>query len=171
MPTMKAPLLLCAAAAIAIGATVTAADVRLGLVSYWPLDALTADEFYTADVVSAYDLNVVGLTSASVVPGKRGNALLFDGTTSVAYRTSFDPEERLPISKGRYYTVMFWVKGAGKQSDRRVFSESNCELADNDPPREHRDAQRRNRRHDRSLFPEQYRGRAVEPHPLDGDRL
>ncbi|HNQ87644.1 MAG TPA: LamG domain-containing protein [Verrucomicrobiota bacterium] len=130
---MKTPKYLCAAAAIAAGATVLAADVRLGLVSYWPLDEITADWFNTVDVVSNYDLVLVGIDPSMVVAGKRGNAIQFDGTTTVAYRTSYDPDERLPVSKSRYYTVMFWVKGAAGQSDRRVFSESNCELGDNDP--------------------------------------
>lgn len=116
------------------GAVLLAADVRQGLVSYWPLDAMSEDFTTTDDVVSGYDLNLVGWYDASgVVAGKRGSAFLFDGSSQYAYRTT-EPgaDDRLPISKSERYTIMFWVKGAANQSDRRVFSESNFNDADND---------------------------------------
>ncbi|HOA60528.1 MAG: hypothetical protein KA191_03365 [Verrucomicrobia bacterium] len=116
-------------------AVLLAADVRQGLVSYWPLDAISADLTTTADLVSGYDLNTVNwFDTSGVVPGKRGNAFQFDGTSQYAYLTMYGEEtDRLPISKAASFTVMFWVKGAAKQSDRRVFSESNSLLGDNDP--------------------------------------
>jgi len=116
-------------------AVLLAADVRQGLVSYWPLDAISADLTTTADLVSGYDLNTVNwFDTSGVVPGKRGNAFQFDGTSQYAYLTMYGEEtDRLPISKAASFTVMFWVKGAAKQSDRRVFSESNSLHGDNDP--------------------------------------
>ncbi|HOY60272.1 MAG TPA: hypothetical protein PK640_19305, partial [Verrucomicrobiota bacterium] len=116
------------------GAVLLAADVRQGLVSYWPLDAMSADFTTTADLVSGFDLNLVGwFDAAGVVPGKRGSAFSFDGSSQYAYRTT-EPgaDDRLPISRAERYTIMFWVKGAANQSDRRVFSESNFNDADND---------------------------------------
>ncbi|HRZ55010.1 MAG TPA: LamG domain-containing protein, partial [Candidatus Paceibacterota bacterium] len=117
------------------GAVLLAADVRQGLVSYWPLDAMSEDFTTTTDLVSGYDLNTVNwFDTSGVVPGKRGNAFQFDGTSQYAYRTMEGLEtDRLPISKAASFTVMFWVKAAPNQSDRRVFSESNSLLSDNDP--------------------------------------
>lgn len=132
MKTMK--LVACLFTALLGGAVLLAADVRQGLVAYWPLDAMAADWATTTDTVSGYDLSLIGLDPAAVVPGKRGNAFVFNGSNQYAYRSMFDPEiDRLPISKAAQFTVMFWVKGAAKQSDRRVFSESNNLLPDNDP--------------------------------------
>ncbi len=117
------------------GAVLQAADVRQGLVSYWPLDAMSEDFTTSVDVVSGYNLDLVGwFDTSGIVPGKRGSAFQFDGTSQYAYRTMYGEEtDRLPISKAASFTVMFWVKGAPNQSDRRVFSESNSLLSDNDP--------------------------------------
>ena len=59
-----------------------AADVREGLVSFWPLDTLSAD-LTTPDVVSGNNMNAANFFDNSpVVAGKRGKAFLFDGDVS-----------------------------------------------------------------------------------------
>ncbi|HTG43513.1 MAG TPA: LamG domain-containing protein, partial [Verrucomicrobiae bacterium] len=113
-------------------AVAQAADVRLGLVSYWPLNELSADQATTPDVVGGNHFTVIGLDPSYVVPGKRGNALSFNGVDQYAFY--IDPPERdsgLPIAQGHRYSVAFWVKGAGAgQSDRRMFSESSSLTTD-----------------------------------------
>ena len=109
--------------------TASAADVREGLVSYWPLDEPTADFLYTEDVVTGNDLL---LAAYDFQAGQRGNALFFDGFTGYAYFVSPEGVDTgLPISDSPQFTVTFWVNGPTAQPDRRMFSESSN--ADNDP--------------------------------------
>ena len=57
-----------------------AADVREGMVSYWPLDTISSDLMATPDLVSGNHMNVVNVYDNSVlVTGKRGKAFEFDG--------------------------------------------------------------------------------------------
>jgi hypothetical protein len=109
---------------------VRAADIREGLVSYWPLDALAADFQSTPDVVSANDLLAVSfLDNSAVVSGTRGNAFQFDGDLSQRHLYLITPDgtdNGLPISRARTYSILMWVKGKGTgQSDRNIFSESS----------------------------------------------
>ncbi len=125
--------LLCWPAALAVGTSCLLADVRQGLVSHWPLDSVAADAT-TADVISGNHLNLMGLDASAVVPGQRGSALVFDGATQYGYYTATpDVDTGLPISRAGVYSVAFWVKGAAKQTDRRVFSESNSLESNNNP--------------------------------------
>jgi len=132
MKTSK--LILWCAAALVGCAVGTAADVREGLVSYWPLDAISEDWTTTSDAVSGNDFNLVALDTSSVVAGKLGSAFQFDGASQYAYYTAIpDVDTGLPITKARRFSILLWVKGASPQSDRRVFSESNSLDSDNDP--------------------------------------
>lgn len=117
-------------------APLRAADIREGLVSYWPLDTVSADFTSTSDAVSGNDLVLVNVfDSSAVVQGQRGQALEFDGDVSQrhAFFTAAEgTDPGLPISRARSYSVLFWVKGKGTgQSDRRMFSESSS--IENDP--------------------------------------
>lgn len=58
------------------------------------------------------------------VTGKFGNALSFDGLDDYV---EVKPKAGLPIYDGRGspYSIAFWVKAAGNQEDRRVYSEGN----------------------------------------------
>jgi hypothetical protein len=100
-----------------------AADIRDGLVSYWPLDVVNAGT--TPDLALGNDLELFNMSEANLVPGRRGNAMSFDGSEqSNHYLAYTNNANGLPIYNSGAYTVMLWVKGIGAaQGDRRVFSE------------------------------------------------
>ena len=106
-----------------------AADVREGLVSYWPLDQASNDFLTTPDLVTG---NHMTLGAFNFQPGHRGNALFFDGTFEYVYFISPPGEDTgLPISQAPQFTVTFWVNALGGQADRRIFSEGSD--SNNDP--------------------------------------
>lgn len=121
-----------------LGASALAADVREGLVSYWPLDALIEGDTQTPDLVSSNHMTAVNFAPANVVTGQRGNAFTFaggaDGDAAARYlfwqdTYPTDPitgetiTNRLPVANQRSLTVMYWVKGKGTgQNDKKVFS-------------------------------------------------
>lgn len=74
MKAMKIYLWFSAALLGAAVGVLTAQDVRQGLVSHWPLDALSVDLFSTPDVVSGNDFETFNFLAVDVVPGQRGQA-------------------------------------------------------------------------------------------------
>lgn len=98
-------------------------DIRTALLAYWPLDQLDAT---TPDVSgNANDLTANNLTPNESVPGRRGNAVLFNGTSALLV-DDLAGSATLPAYSHPAYTVTLWVKGSYvNQSDRRVFSESS----------------------------------------------
>src|SRR5688572_1889898 len=64
-----------------------------GQVSYWPLNEVQGTK--TPDVVRGYDLNLINMNAASVVPGKWGNAFQFNGNNTMLERFNL-PSEELP---------------------------------------------------------------------------
>ena len=104
-----------------------AQDVRNGLVSYWPLDNLTADGLATPDLVAAAPLTLVNMDGENIVPGMKGNALSFNGIDELLFTPTNDGvNPRLPIHNNPRKTICMWVKGQGAtQSDRRVFAEAS----------------------------------------------
>ncbi len=57
-------------------------DIRQGLVAYWPLDS--TDGTVTPDMSPfGNSLNLVNMTTANFVPGVRGNAASFNGTSQL----------------------------------------------------------------------------------------
>jgi len=60
-------------------------EIRKGLIAYWPLDVLSAT---TPDLSGNKNhLQAINLTAADVVPGKRGNAISFNGINSILVTT------------------------------------------------------------------------------------
>ncbi len=106
------------------------ADLRDGLVSYWPLDEVVGTK--TPDLASGYDLELANLTAADLVPGKRGQAFQFDNARQTMLRRINNPGEQLPINQHPAFTITFWanVNGTGL-SDLRLFSEAST--TSNDP--------------------------------------
>jgi hypothetical protein len=129
----KGLFIACACYAFTAGLTLQtqAADVRPGLVSYWPLD--TTDGVTTPDVTAfGNHLNLVNMDASHFVAGKRGKAASFNGTDQLLSRIyTLGEDNGLPISGGRRYTVALWVNGVGATQggtgtgDRRVFSEGS----------------------------------------------
>lgn len=102
-------------------ATFPPASITNGLISYWPLNEVQGNK--TFDVVSAYDMSLVNMSGADIVPGKWGNAFQFNGTNAYLERIS-NPGDDLPINQHPDFTVSLWVLGVA-QGDRRVFSEGS----------------------------------------------
>lgn len=98
------------------------AEIRKGLVSYWPLDIVT--ETYTPDIISGNNLTLNRLSGDNLVPGKHGKALSFNGTTQFLSLIHTNTP-KLPISSSKAFTITFWVKGPAGQSNRIVFAEGN----------------------------------------------
>jgi hypothetical protein len=88
------------------------ADVRVGLIGYWPMES--TDGVTTPDA-SYLGLNPMSLRSAPTFdPGKYGNAVTLNGTSSCLTNLhSADPTATgMPIYRiGGSYTVAMWVKG------------------------------------------------------------
>ncbi len=102
-------------------------DVRIGLVSYWPLDELTADSTATPDLVAGSPLTLVNMDGENIVPGIRGNAVSFNGIDELLFTNTNDGlNPRLPIHNNPRKTICMWVKGQGStQGDRRIFAEAS----------------------------------------------
>lgn len=120
--------------AVLLAGITTSADVRQGLVSYWPFDTISEDWTTTPDVVSGNNFMLIGIFPSDFVDGKRGKGIQFDGVSQYAYYTATPGiDAGLPISRAPVWSVAFWVKGPLNQSDRRVFSESNSGDFNNNP--------------------------------------
>jgi hypothetical protein len=106
-----------------------AADVRQGLVSYWPLNTLDAAAT-TPDVVSGNHFNAFAHSAADVVAGKFGKAFGFS-PDALQYLEFTNPEgvdTGLPVGMSYKWSVMFWVNATYPvtgELDRRVYSESS----------------------------------------------
>ena len=50
---------------------------EIGLVAHWPLDE--TDGVTTPDIIGGFDMTLNFMDGANVVPGKSGNAFVFDG--------------------------------------------------------------------------------------------
>jgi len=127
---MKNALLPSLLGALALtGMTGMAADLRNGLVSYWPFDTVDLLNDLTPDVVSGNNLILNNISDTSVlVPGKFGHAFSFNaGAQQIAYFTSPDGVDTgLPISASAAYSILLWVNGTGDgQADLRYFCESS----------------------------------------------
>ena len=114
---------------------IQAADVREGLISYWPLDTVANDLSNTPDRVTGNHFLLGNVYDNSLlVDGKRGKAISLDGDISQKYlyfKSTPERDSGLPISMKRAYTITFWVKGKGTgQNDRRIFCESSSTNTD-----------------------------------------
>ena len=118
-------------AACAVGFTpLLQAGLEDGLVSYWPLDDVVGTK--TPDLISGYDMELVNLTAADLVPGKLNKAFHFENANQTMLKRVSTPGEQLPINQHPAVTIAFWAQVVGEgQGDLRMFSESSD--ADNNP--------------------------------------
>jgi hypothetical protein len=99
----------------------TAPAVSNGIVAYWPLDQVTNTPPDSPDLYSGNDMILSNMDSNSLVPGRFGNALTFDGLTQFGRRTN-----GVAIYSLTNYSISFWVNADPTgQNDRRVFSEGS----------------------------------------------
>ena len=129
---MKRTILRSLFGAVALAAlAAAAADVRQGLVSYWPFDTVDLVNNLTPDVVSSNNLTLNNIVTTSVlVPGKFGKAFSFDASQEqVAFFTSPPGVDTgLPVSAGLAYSILLWVNATGNgQADLRYFCESSTQ--------------------------------------------
>ena len=135
---MKKNLILCC---LRLGASllcvtsprVFAADVRAGLVSYWPLDVDSGGT--TPDYGFGNNMTIFG--GSTIVAGQFTNAFSFNGTAqylSITHGTD-NSVNGLPIyTSANGYTICFWVKAApvgtgGNSNDRYLFAEGSTASA------------------------------------------
>ncbi|MDB6125986.1 MAG: hypothetical protein JWQ71_4979 [Pedosphaera sp.] len=120
---MKLYSALCATLALGLSLGTALADVRQGLVSYWPFESVTDT---SPDVVYTNQLTLNNMDSSAVVAGERGQALSFNGTNQ--YLSLIHPENNLdsglPIYSAKAYTIACWVKGSPGQISKVVFGSS-----------------------------------------------
>jgi hypothetical protein len=96
------------------------ADIRQGLVAYWPMEA--HDGATTLDATPfANNLSLSGAPGIS--PGRHGNAFTFDGgsTYLINSHTADNIPTGLPVYGAGTYTIAMWVKGTA-QTARYLFS-------------------------------------------------
>ena len=97
------------------------ADLRNGLVSFWPFEEILFNDegtiSSTPDVYSRNDINLFPYPFLNQPPGQFGSAVSFDGSTQYGVRAS-----GFPIYNNPGFSVSFWVNG-GLQNDRRIFAE------------------------------------------------
>lgn len=103
---------------------VQAADLRNGMVAYWPLDEVQGTK--TPDIARGYDMNLINLTAADVVTGKWGKAFKFTAARSTMLERENLATDLLSLyTKHTNFTVSLWVNGPPNQQDKRVFSEAS----------------------------------------------
>jgi len=110
---------------VALNPIARAADVREGLVSYWPFETVSGDNT-TPDLSFANHFALNNLFAADLGPGIRGDAFSFDGTSqflSIEHATS-NGDTGLPIYSAGSYTAMMWVNGA-PQTAKYLFTEAS----------------------------------------------
>ena len=100
------------------------AQLRDGLVAYWPLDGISGET--APDVVGGYNMELTNMDDSNVVEGKVGNAFSFSNGDQTLLSRTHEEGDELPINKHESFTISFWAKVQGNgQNDLRVFSESN----------------------------------------------
>ncbi len=103
--------------------TMSAADIRDGLVSFWPFETINGAT--TPDLAYTNNLNLVN--APTLVAGTNGQAFSFN-SASLQYltmsHTTNNAINGLPIMASGRYTVAMWVKAPPAQGNRYLFSES-----------------------------------------------
>src|SRR5262245_1224544 len=135
----RIPLLL--AVCTLVGVQLAKADLRDGLISYWPLDSLETDtntfQTYTPDVTpnTNHLVDQFLMNTGDFVPGVRSNAASFDGFSKYLLKqyTAGD-DNGLSVYNKRYYTIAMWVRdgkflSGTNQLTRAVFAEANVNIA------------------------------------------
>ena len=108
------------------------ADVREGLVSYWPMDTATgANPMVTPDVVGGNDLIGPGMdSSTAIVAGHFGNCVSFSG--NYLYVTNADgADSGLPVAKGGSWSCSLWVNGPSGQASQTTYFGQTSSYSDN----------------------------------------
>ncbi len=126
---MKTCILLPVVTSVVVSCSVAlGADVREGLVAYWPLNSTSGGfPVTTPDVVGGNDLAGIDMDVASaVVSGRFGNAIAFDGVQSyLTYQALPEADSGLPISRQGSWTMALWVKAPSQPAGNYYLVESS----------------------------------------------
>ncbi|MDB6125846.1 MAG: Immunoglobulin I-set domain protein [Pedosphaera sp.] len=103
-----------------------AADIRTGLVAYWPMNTTvgtTPDT--TPDLVSGNALGLTNMTSGDLVAGTNGQAFNFGGTSQyLGILHGTNPlDTGLPVYSTKGYTITMWINGPAGQNNKPIFAE------------------------------------------------
>ncbi|MBP9900599.1 MAG: hypothetical protein KBH45_04015 [Verrucomicrobia bacterium] len=120
---MKTKTLLVSAAAFLLAASALLADVREGLVAYWPMNtAPGSGSMTTPDVVAANDLQgPLKDGTTALVAGRHGNAVTFTGNTSDYLYLLPVGDTGLPVAKQGSWSYCVWVNGASGQVNQSTY--------------------------------------------------
>jgi hypothetical protein len=130
---MKSKILLLASTAALLTTLPLIADVREGLVAYWPLNTAIGDyPMTTPDVVAGNQMTGPNKPSSDVVPGgKFGSCVQFLGST-IDYLNFINPpgaDTGLPVANNGSWTYSLWVKGASNQVNQTTYFGETSSLA------------------------------------------
>ena len=107
-----------------VGFTTLNAQLKDGLIAYWPLDEVQGTK--TPELVNGYDMELTNLSAEDVVEGRIGNAFSFSNENQTLLSRVHDADDQLPANKHESHTVSMWSKVDGNgQNDLRLFSEAN----------------------------------------------
>jgi hypothetical protein len=107
-----------------VGLNTLHAQLKDGLVAYWPLDEVQGSK--TPELVNGYDMELTNLSAEDVVEGRIGNAFSFSNEKQTLLSRVHDETDQLPANKHDSHTVSMWSKVDGNgQNDLRLFSEAN----------------------------------------------
>jgi hypothetical protein len=122
---MKTESRLALALASILASTMLHADVREGLVAYWPLNTATGDyPMTTADVVGGNNLTGLFKPSSDIISGGRhGNCVQFFGYALdyLSYSNAPGTDTGLPVANYGSWTYSVWVKGASNQVNQTTY--------------------------------------------------
>jgi hypothetical protein len=121
---MNTRIPLMSAAAVWLAAFPLLADVREGLVAYWPMDsASSAYPMSTPDVVAGNDLLGPYMDSSTALgAGRFGLAVTFIGDVfSYLYYVNAGLDSGLPVANSGSWTWALWVKGASGQANQTTY--------------------------------------------------
>ena len=107
-----------------VGLNTLHAQLKDGLVAYWPLDEVQGTK--TPELVNGYDMELTKLSAEDVVEGRIGNAFSFSNEKQTLLSRVHDEADQLPANKHDSHTISMWSKVDGNgQNDLRLFSEAN----------------------------------------------
>ena len=107
-----------------VGFNTLNAQLKDGLIAYWPLDEVQGTK--TPELVNGYDMELTNLSAEDVVEGRIGNAFSFSNEKQTLLSRVHDEADQLPANKHESHTVSMWSKVDGNgQNDLRLFSEAN----------------------------------------------
>ena len=107
-----------------VGLSTLNAQLKDGLIAYWPLDEVQGTK--TPELVNGYDMQLTNLSADDVVEGKIGNAFSFSNEKQTLLSRVHDADDQLPANKYDSFSISMWSKVDGNgQNDLRLFSEGN----------------------------------------------